>query len=58
MARRRQLYEGKAKILFEGPEVAGRVPAELLDAAMDSKLHLRQIEAIYTRVFGEAGPAA
>ena len=40
------------------PEVAGRVPAELLDAAMDSKLHLRQIDAIYTRVFGEAGPAA
>ena len=39
------------------PEVAGRVPAELLDAAMDSKLHLRQIDAIYTRVFGEAGPA-
>ncbi|MDR3522822.1 MAG: adenylosuccinate lyase [Acetobacteraceae bacterium] len=40
------------------PEVVGRVPAELLDAAMDSKLHLRQIDAIYTRVFGEAGPAA
>ena len=39
------------------PEVAGRVPAALLDAAMDSKLHLRQIDAIYTRVFGEAGPA-
>ena len=28
-----------------------------LDAAMGSKLHLRQIDAIYTRVFGEAGPA-
>ena len=40
------------------PEVAGRVPAALLDAAMDAKLHLRQIDAIYTRVFGEAGPAA
>ena len=38
------------------PEVAGRVPAALLDAAMDAKLHLRQIDAIYMRVFGEAGP--
>jgi hypothetical protein len=34
------------------------VPAELLDAAMDARLHLRNIDAIYTRVFGEAGPAA
>jgi len=40
------------------PEVAGRVPPELLDAAMDARLHLRQLDAIYTRVFGEAGPAA
>ncbi len=40
------------------PEVAGRVPAALLDAAMDSKLHLRQLDTIYMRVFGEAGPAA
>lgn len=39
------------------PEVAGRVPAEMLDAAMDAKLHLRQLDAIYTRVFGETGPA-
>jgi adenylosuccinate lyase len=40
------------------PEVAGRVPPEMLDAAMDAALHLRQLDAIYTRVFGEAGPAA
>ncbi len=40
------------------PEVAGRVPPAMLDAAMDSKLHLRQLDAIYTRVFGEPGPAA
>jgi len=40
------------------PEVAGRVPPEMLDAAMDAALHLRQLDAIYTRVFGEAGPTA
>ena len=40
------------------PEVAGRVPSAMLDAAMDAKLHLRQLDAIYTRVFGEPGPAA
>ena len=40
------------------PEVAGRVPPAMLDAAMDAGLHLRQVDAIYERVFGEAGPAA
>jgi adenylosuccinate lyase len=39
-------------------EVAGRVPADMLDAAMDPKLHLAQLDIIYTRVFGEPGPAA
>jgi adenylosuccinate lyase len=34
------------------PEVAGRVSAELLDAAMDPKLHLAKIDAIFARVFG------
>ncbi len=38
------------------PEVAGRVPPEMLDAAMDYGLHLRQLDVIYTRVFGETGP--
>jgi adenylosuccinate lyase len=40
------------------PEVAGRVPAELLDAAMDARLHLRQVDTIFARVFGEVGPVA
>ena len=40
------------------PEVAGRVAPEVLDAAMDPKLHLRELDAVFTRVFGEAGPAA
>jgi adenylosuccinate lyase len=40
------------------PEVAGRVPPELLDAATDPRLHLRNVDAIFTRVFGEAGPTA
>jgi adenylosuccinate lyase len=34
------------------PEVAGRVPGALLDAAMDARLHLREIDQIFTRVFG------
>ena len=38
------------------PEVAGRVPPEVLDAAMDSNAHLRQIDHTYNRVFGESGP--
>ncbi len=40
------------------PEVAGRVPAAVLDAAMDPRTHLRSLDALYERVFGEAGPAA
>jgi adenylosuccinate lyase len=40
------------------PEVAGRVAPEVLDAAMDAKLHLRQLDAVFVRVFGEPGPAA
>ncbi|GBQ64315.1 adenylosuccinate lyase [Komagataeibacter swingsii] len=43
--------------LAADPEVAGRVPPEVLDAAMDSNAHLRQIDHTYTRVFGESGPA-
>ena len=38
------------------PEVAGRVPAAALDAAMDARAHLRALDVIYCRVFGEAGP--
>jgi adenylosuccinate lyase len=35
------------------PDVMGRVPADLLDAAMDVKLHLAQIDTVFVRVFGE-----
>ena len=38
------------------PEVAGRVPAAALDAAMDPALHLRQLDRLFTRVFGAPGP--
>jgi adenylosuccinate lyase len=40
------------------PEVAGRVPPAVLDAAMDAGAHLRSVDALFTRVFGAAGPAA
>ena len=40
------------------PEVAGRVPPDALDAAMDPALHLRELDEIYQRVFGEPGPSA
>ncbi len=39
------------------PEVAGRVPPDVLDAAMSPALHLRQLDTLFTRVFGEPGPA-
>ncbi len=44
--------------LLADPEVAGRVTAAQIDAAMDSRLHLKQLDVLYTRVFGEPGPAA
>jgi hypothetical protein len=34
------------------------VPAAALDAAMDPALHLRNLDTIFTRVFGEPGPTA
>ncbi len=39
------------------PEVAGRIDAATLDAAMDPRAHLRALDAIYARVFGETGPS-
>ncbi|MCX7384974.1 MAG: adenylosuccinate lyase [Alphaproteobacteria bacterium] len=39
------------------PEVAGRVPPAVLDAAMEPALHLRHLDALFTRAFGEPGPA-
>ena len=40
--------------LAADPEVAGRVPAAALDAAMDAGSHLARIDAIFDRVFGAA----
>ena len=42
--------------LLSDPEVAGRVPPALLDAAMDPLMHLAQLDLAYARVFGEVGP--
>ena len=33
------------------PEVAGRVPGAVLDAAMDARAHLRHVDAVFDRVF-------
>jgi adenylosuccinate lyase len=44
--------------LLADPEVAGRVTPAQIDAAMDSRLHLKQLDLLFTRVFGEPGPAA
>lgn len=38
--------------LAADPEVAGRVPPEALDAAMDPRLHLRHVDEVFARVFG------
>ncbi|MDI3309140.1 MAG: adenylosuccinate lyase, partial [Acetobacteraceae bacterium] len=40
------------------PEVAGRVPPAELDRAMDPTLHTRELDHVFTRVFGEPGPQA
>ncbi len=40
------------------PEVAGRVPAAALDAALSADMHTQWVDTVFTRVFGEAGPAA
>ena len=40
------------------PEIAGRVPAEALDAAMQAERHLAALDTSYQRVFGDPGPAA
>ena len=38
--------------LADDPEVAGRVPPAVLDAAMDPAIHLQAVEWIFARVFG------
>ncbi len=40
------------------PDVAARVTPGALDAATDPALHLRQLDTVFTRVFGEPGPKA
>jgi adenylosuccinate lyase len=40
------------------PELAGRLSPEALNAAMDPAPHLRQLDTIFTRMFGEPGPTA
>jgi len=44
--------------LLADPDVAGRVTPAQIDAAMDSRLHLAQLDTLFTRVFGEPGPIA
>jgi len=38
------------------PEIAGRVPASVLDAAMDAAMHLRSVDVVFDRVFGDSAP--
>ncbi|NHO53352.1 adenylosuccinate lyase [Acetobacter estunensis] len=40
------------------PEIAGRIAKEILDAALDSRSHLKAIDNRYELVFGEKGPSA
>ncbi len=43
--------------LLADPEVAGRIAPAALDQAMDPRLHLRALDALFDRAFGEPGPA-
>jgi adenylosuccinate lyase len=54
------LSEGGADNAFRArldadPEVAGRVSPAMLDAAMDATRHLRALDSLFLRVFGETG---
>ena len=44
--------------LAADPAVAGRIDPAALDAAMDARAHLRALDTVWQRVFGEVGPAA
>ena len=44
--------------LAADPEVAGRVDGAELDRAMAARAHLKQLDHVFSRVFGEPGPAA
>jgi adenylosuccinate lyase len=39
--------------LLDDPEVAGRVSEAELDRAMDPALHLKEVDRVFARVFGE-----
>ena len=38
--------------LLADPEIAGRVPPEALDRAMDARMHLAHVDRVFERVFG------
>jgi adenylosuccinate lyase len=40
--------------LLADPEIAGKISPAVIDAAMDSTLHLQQVDTIFARVFGPA----
>jgi adenylosuccinate lyase len=40
--------------LLADPDVAGKISPDIIDAAMDSALHLQQVDTIFARVFGGA----
>ncbi len=44
--------------LLADPEAARHLTARELDAAMDSSLHLRALDDIFVRVFGDPGPVS
>jgi adenylosuccinate lyase len=43
--------------LLADADLAGRVPAAVIEAAMDPRMHLKELDSIFLRVFGEPGPA-
>jgi adenylosuccinate lyase len=47
-------YRNFRENLEADPEVAGRVPGDLLDAAMNADAHLKSVDVIFERVFGHA----
>ena len=41
--------------LLADPDVAGRITPDMIDAAMDPAMHLRAVDQVFARVFGETG---
>ncbi|MDN6713331.1 MAG: adenylosuccinate lyase, partial [Acetobacter sp.] len=50
--------EGKTfrENLADDAEISGRIPADVLDAAMDSRQHLKALDFQFEKIFGETGP--